>query len=297
MNNRILCICFLAAFIGGSGLSAEEQPADAAAAPEVPPSGDTTIATVNGKEVPLDLFRRFYAERLRQANAQNTPAFQNQAFNEFINILVTSQDAVKQELDKAEGFDLAVELSRIQLLSSAAIQNAAKTRTPSDEDLQKAYDERYGNEKRTEYKARHILVKTEDEGKALIKELEGGAEFAELAKKSSLGPTGKDGGELPWFGAGQMVQPFTEATEAMKAGEHSAAPVQTQFGWHVILLEETRESEPPTLDEVKGELTAGLQRNILGSYIAELRQNAALELNPDLIKTSPTDETAPAESK
>ena len=296
MNKRILNIFFLAALTAAGGLCAEDKPAEAAAAAPAP-SGDTPIATVNGQAVPLDLFRRFYAERLRQANAQNTPAFQNQAFNEFINILVTSQDAVKQGLDKKEGFEPAMELARIQLLSSAAIQNAATTRTPSDEEMKKAYDEKYGNEKRVEYKARHILVKTEDEGKALIDELKGGADFAELAKKNSLGPTGKDGGELPWFGAGQMVQPFTEATEAMKAGDYSSAPVQTQFGWHVILLEETRESDPPTLDDVKGELTLALQRTTLAGYVSELRESADLELNPDLIKTNPPGETAPAEEK
>ena len=165
MNKRILNIFFLAALTATGGLSAEDKPAEAGATAAAP-SGDTTIATVNGEAVPLDLFRRFYAERMRQSNAQNTPAFQNQAFNEFINILVTSQDGVKQGLDKQQGFEEALELSRIQLLSSAAIQNAATTRTPSDEDMKKAYDERYGNEKRVEYKARHILVKTEDEGKA-----------------------------------------------------------------------------------------------------------------------------------
>jgi peptidyl-prolyl cis-trans isomerase C len=291
MNNRFLHVCGLVAVLTSGGLAAQDKPADAPAAAK--PSGDTTIATVNGQEVSLDLFRRFYAERLRQTNGQNTPEFQNQAFQELINILVTAQDAEKAGLDKSKGFELALMLQRLQLLSGFAIQNAASTRKPSDEDLQKAYDERYGNEKRVEYKARHILVKTEDEGKKLIKELEGGADFAALAKKHSLGPTGKDGGELPWFGAGQMVQPFTDATTGLKAGEHSSAPVKTQFGWHVILLEETRESDPPALDDVRAELTAAAQRNTLGGYVAELREKAELELNPDLIKTT----TGESESK
>jgi peptidyl-prolyl cis-trans isomerase C len=277
--------------MAGGGLAAQEQAADA---PAAQPSGDTTIATINGQEIPLDTFRRFYAERIRQANAQNTPAFQNQAFNEFVNIIVTAQDGVKAGLEKDENFLMALELQRLQLLSGFAIQNAAKTRKPSDEDLQKAYEERYGKETRTEYKARHILVKTEEEGKKLIEELDKGGDFAELAKENSLGPTGKDGGELPWFAAGQMVQPFTDATAGMKPGEHSKEPVQTQFGWHVILLEETRESDPPALDEVKDELTAALQRNTLATYVAELREKADLELNPDLIKINTQDATAPA---
>jgi peptidyl-prolyl cis-trans isomerase C len=295
MNQRIIRICGLVALMASGGLSAADQPAAEATA--TPPSGDTTIATVNGQEIPLDLFRSFYAERLRQANTQNTPQFQNQAFNEFINILVTAQDAEKAGLEKEKGFETALRLQRLQLLSGFAMRKAATTRMPTDEELQKAYDERYGKENGNEYKARHILVKTEDEGKKLIEELGGGADFAELAKSKSLGPTGKDGGELPWFGAGQMVQPFTDATMDLKPGEYSKAPVQTQFGWHVILLEEIRESEPPTLEEVKAELTAVLQRNSLGAYVAELREKADLELNPDLIKVNEGGEPAPAEPK
>ena len=294
MNKRIFHICGLVTLMASGGLSAEDQPADKAAA--TPPSGDTTIATVNGQELPLDLFRRFYAERLRQSNTQNTPQFQNQAFNEFVNIVVTAQDAEKTGLEKEKSFETALDLQRLQLLSSFAIRNAAATFEPSEEELQKAYDERFAKGNGIDYKARHILVKTEDEGKKLIEELKGGADFVELAKSKSLGPTGKDGGELGWFGAGQMVQPFTDATAALKPGEHSSEPVQTQFGWHVILLEETRESKPPALDEVKGQLTAALQRNALGAYVAELREKADLDLNPDLIKATESDESAPAES-
>jgi peptidyl-prolyl cis-trans isomerase C len=286
MNKRIFPMCGLVAFLTSGGLAAEDKPADQAAPEPQSPSGDTTIATVNGQKVQLDLFRRFYAERLRQTNTQNTPDFQNQAFNEFVNVLVTAQDAEKAGLGKEKSFETALELQRIQLLSSFAIRNAANTRQPSDEDLKKVYDERYGKGNDIEYKARHILVKTEDEGKTLIEDLKGGADFAELAKTKSLGPTGKEGGELPWFGTGQMVQPFTDATAAMKPGEHSSEPVQTQFGWHVILLEETRESEPPALDEVKGELTAAAQRSTLATYVEELREKAELELNPDLIKVT-----------
>jgi peptidyl-prolyl cis-trans isomerase C len=181
----------------------------------------------------------------------------------------------------------AVELQRLQLLSRLALQDAARSLSPSDEALQQAYDERYGGEKREEYKARHILVKTEAEAEKLIKELEGGADFTELAKAHSLGPTGKNGGDLGWFDSKQMVKPFTEAVKDMKPGSYSDAPVQTQFGWHVILLEETREADPPPLENVKAELSAGMQRETLAGYVSELRQRAQLDLNSDLIKANP----------
>jgi peptidyl-prolyl cis-trans isomerase C len=281
MRKHALTIgCLLALLAGGPALA--QEPAAPAA-----PSGDTTIATVNGKEVPLDLFRLYFAERARQSNAANTPEFQNQTFNEFLNILVTAQDAERKDLDEQPAVQHALELQRMQLLSRLALQDQAQTAQPADEALQKAYDERYAQGDRTEYKARHILVKTKEEAQELIKELDKGADFAELAKAKSQGPTGKSGGDLGWFDPTQMVPPFTSAVSAMKPGEHSKEPVQTQFGWHVILLEETRQAEPPALADVKDELAAGLQRDSLANYVAELRNEAKIDLNADLIKTNP----------
>jgi peptidyl-prolyl cis-trans isomerase C len=291
MKRRVLYASCLAALLAGAAASAQETDADAGAKP----GPETTIATINGQDFSLGIFRLFYAERLRQQNAENTPELQNQVFNEFVNIVVTAQDALGKGLDKEEGVQNALELQRIQLLSRLALQDAARTETPSDETLQAAYEERYGGETRQEYKARHILVKAEDEAKKLIEELEGGADFSELAKTHSLGPTGKNGGDLGWFDSKQMVKPFTEAVQQMEPGSHSQAPVQTQFGWHVILLEEAREAEPPPLESVKGELSAGMQRETLSAYVAALRQGAELELNSDLIKTSPAEESEEAQ--
>jgi peptidyl-prolyl cis-trans isomerase C len=293
MKKHILYACCLSALLVGGSPQAQEAETSAAK----PASGGTTIATINGEEFSLGLFRLFYAERLRQQNAENTPVFQNQAFNEFVNIIVTAQNAAEKGIDEDENVQNALELQRLQLLSRLALQDAARTLAPSDEVLQKAYDERYGKDKRVEYKARHILVKSEDEARNLIAELKGGADFTELAKAHSLGPTGQNGGDLGWFDAKQMVKPFTEAVKQMEPGSHSDTPVQTQFGWHVILLEETREADPPPLDSVKAELTAGMQRETLAGFVSELRQDAKLDLNSDLIKTSTTEESGDSGSE
>jgi len=283
MNKRILHASCLVVLLASGGLAAEDKGAEKAAVS--PPAGDTTIATINGSAIPLDMFRIFFSDRLRQANAQNTPEFQNQAFNELVNIVVTAQDAERKGLDKQDQVGSALAVQRLQLLSRLALQDAAQNMKPSEEELKKAYDERYGKEKRTEYKARHILVKTEDEAKKVIDKLKGGANFVELANDKSLAP-GKNGGDLGWFDAAQMVQPFTQAVAAMKPGAYSQKPVQTQFGWHVILLEETRQADPPALDSVKDELVAGMARDRLGNYVGELRSKADLKLNSDLIKSS-----------
>lgn len=292
MNKWTILTCGFFALVVSSGLTAADKskPAEVAQAS----SGDTTIATINEQKIPLDLFRRFYLERLHQTNTKDAPALQSQVFNEFVNVLVTAQDAQKKGLDKEKGFALALELQRLQLLSRFAIRHAANAHQPSDKELRKAYDESYGKEKGIiEYKARHILVKTEAEGKKLIKKLKGGADFAELAKTHSLGPTGKNGGDLLWFGSGRMEPAFTEATAALKPGKYSNKPVQTKFGWHVILLEETRETKPPALADVKNELTLALQRSTVPSYIAGLHDQAKVELNSDVIKMVQKDKPRP----
>jgi len=295
MNKPSLFFFGLLALTVTAGFAAEEKPAEQSTG--TVPSDETTIATINGKEIPLGLFRLFYRERLRSGKVENTPALQNRTFNEFVSIVVTAQDAERLGLDKDRRFGLALEMQRLHLLSNYAIQNALKTREPSEEDLKKAYDERYGKDKRIEYKARHILVKTEAEGKKLIDELNAGADFSELAKAYSLGPTGKDGGALPWFGTGQMVQPFIDATKVLKPGEYTSAPVRTQFGWHVILLEETRESDPPALDEVRNELIRLLQKDVLEGYVAELSEEADLVFNPDVIKVTEEPAATPADAQ
>ena len=150
--------------------------------------------------------------------------------------------------------------------------------------MKKLYDEQFGNYTGTEYKASHILVKTEEEASALITELAEGADFAELAKEHSTGPTGPKGGDLGWFDADQMVPAFSEAVKGMEKGAYSKEPVNTQFGWHVILLQDTREAEPPTFEEVKPQLATQLQQQAVARYVAELRQNAKVELNEKFIK-------------
>lgn len=294
MNKRLLHIACLTALLTTQVFAAEEvkvpaAPAQEAAAAQADPPSDTTIATVNGQQFSLGLFRLFYAERLRAAKAENTPEFQNLAFNEFVNIIVTAQDAKARGLESNPELAYALELQKMQLLSRLVLEQTASTIHPSDTDIKKIYDEQVAKMDRLEYKARHILVKEENEAKKVIKELDGGKKFEELAKAHSDGPTGKNGGDLGWFDATQMVPAFSEVIVEMKPGTYTKTPVQTQFGWHVILLEETRKMEPPTLESVKPEIVASLQREGLTKYIGELQEKAKVDLNPELIKQTPVE--------
>jgi len=265
---------------------------DAAPAPAPAQGSGVVIATVNGTTYPLDVFRMFYMERMQETQNQNDPAFQQQAFNEFMSLVVASQEAEKRKLQDDPEVTAAIELQRLKVMSNAALAAMARDIKVTDDELKEAYEQVKKQAARTEYKARHILVKDEAEAKKLIKELDKKGDFAELAKKHSLGPTGKNGGELDWFDGSQMVKPFADAVAAMKPGTHSKEPVHTQFGWHVIELEDTRTAEPPSFEDAKPQLTALVQRQELGKELNELRDKAMVELNEDVVKLKPKDDAA-----
>ena len=125
-----------------------------------------------------------------------------------------------------------------------------------------------------EYKARHILLANEADAQAVVTALDEGADFAELAKEKSTGPSGPQGGDLGWFSPDNMVPPFAEAVQSMSKGSYSETPVQTQFGWHVILLEDERELEAESYESMEGKLKEQARRQVLNAYVTELRQGA-----------------------
>ncbi|MBK1640301.1 peptidylprolyl isomerase [Chromatium okenii] len=259
-------------------------------------SPDTLIATVNGTPYQLDVFRVFYLSRVQQNQGENTPAMQQQAFDEFMGLIVASQEGERRKLEADRNVIAALKLERMKVLSNAALGAMAQEMKVTDDELKAAYDKIKAQGGRTEFKARHILVKDEDEAKKLIKQLDKGADFAELAKKHSTGPTGKDGGDLGWFDPKQMVPAFATAIADMKPGSYSKTPVQTQFGWHVINLQETRKAEPPPFDDAKPQLTALVQRQKLSEKIVEMRNNAKIDLNEAIVKITPNKD-APAVKK
>ena len=163
---------------------------------------------------------------------------------------------------------LRVENERRAILASEAIRGVMDL--PIDENaLQAAYAEKYaGQSADTEYHAAHILVATEEEAKEIVTKLDGGANFADLAKTLSTGPSGPNGGDLGWFGPGVMVEPFFDAVIALEPGGISQ-PVQTQFGWHVINLIESRATDVPTLEDVRESLTEELRQEAFDDLIAE----------------------------
>ena len=247
-------------------------------------TADTVIATVNGTEIKLG-HMIVLKQRLPQQYQQLDPTV---LFDGILDQLV-QQTLLGASVDTlSTGSQMTLDNEARALRAAEEIQRIANDAT-SDEALQAAYDKEYGDAgPEVEFNASHILVETEDEAKVLITELEGGADFAELAKEKSTGPSGPRGGELGWFGLGAMVQPFEEAVATMDDGQISA-PVQTQFGWHVIKLNETRVKDAPTLDDVRGELIENVRRAAIESHVEELTGGAEItrktveEIDPMLI--------------
>jgi peptidyl-prolyl cis-trans isomerase C len=247
---------------------------------------NTLIATVNEKPYQLDIFRAFYNERLTQSRSQNTPEFQEQVFNEFLNLIVAAQEAEKRDLGDNREVKAAIELQRLMVLSSAVLQQIGAEAEITDAELEEAYEQFKERAKRTEYKARHILVDDKAKAEEIIVKLDkaDGKGFEDLAKENSLGPTAEKGGDLGWFDARQMVKPFSDAVAKLEPGNYTDKPVQTQFGWHVILLEETRDAEPPSMEEAKPTLEAALRRQKIAEALADMRAAAKIELNTDVVK-------------
>ena len=269
----------MAALLNGCGGSSGSDPVQPATAQEKTQTPDTSavIATVNGKpitEAMLDLYTQ-----QRQARNPGNPAGQdrNAILTEVISLELASQDGEKKGVQNTPEVALQIEQQRRAVIASAAIKAEMAATPIGDEELQKLYQEKMGGG--SEYKARHILVEDRDKAVELIAELDQGADFSEMAKENSTGPSGKSGGDLGWFSPKQMVPPFSEAVATMKKGEYTKEPVKTQFGWHIIILDDVRESTPPPFEQVKEQLKMVVQNQKIQAYISELKDAASIDIN------------------
>lgn len=239
---------------------------------------DETLVTINGLNITRTQLAIFVTERTRsvKAGTEISPKVQSAALNEMINIVLMAQAAEKTGLASRPEVLSALELQRLQFLARLAANDVTSSYEPKEEEVEALYKERFGSETITEYKARHILVKTEEEAKAVIVELDKGGNFDEVAKAHASVP---GGGDLGWFQTKSMVKPFADAVTTMAKGSYSKQPVQTQFGWHVIILDDSRQSPPPSLDQVKPKLLAEMRQKVLSKFVADLQKGANVQVN------------------
>ena len=231
---------------------------------------DSVVATVNGEDITLGHMLMVRSTLPEQYQQLGDDALWDGILDQLVRQAALAQDENAVETKRVT---LAIDNERRALLAGEVVKAIAEDAV-TDEAVQAAYDADYtGEDMGKEFNASHILVETEEEAQALVEELNGGADFAELAREKSTGPSGPNGGELGWFSAGMMVEPFQDAVETLEVGAVSE-PVQTQFGWHVIKLNESRAKEAPALDEVRGEIEMSLQQQAVEKYIDETLASA-----------------------
>jgi peptidyl-prolyl cis-trans isomerase C len=259
------------------------------------PTAENSVAIVNGKVISKALFQSILAEVTQRSGGQPIP--EDKILDGLIARELLSQEAEKQNLAKDPAVAAKLENTKRDVLVQAEVEQIRKNITVSDEELKKEYDARVASMKGTEYKARHILLETEQAAKDVITKLQKGAKFDDLAKKSSKDPSAKqNGGDLGWFNPQQMVPEFSAAVATLKNGETSAAPVKSQFGWHVIQREDSREQTPPAFDAVKDQFRNMLVSQKVQKYVEDLKAAAKIErlAPPPAPPAQPKADAAPA---
>ncbi len=240
---------------------------------EQAPTADTVVARVNGEEIKLGHLIVARASLPQQYQQLPDDVLYDALLEQLIQQVALKQ-AFKGELPPR--VTLSLENEERSLIASEVIEKVM-AEAADDAAIRAAYDAKYGDGfGGYEYNASHILVETKEEAEAIRAELEKGADFAETAKAKSTGPSGPSGGALGWFGEGRMVPEFEEAVKTLEPGQISQ-PVQTQFGWHIIRLNDKRKARAPELDQVRGELASELQRAAVERKVAELRAAAKIE--------------------
>lgn len=248
------------------------------------PTADTVVAKVNGTDITLGQMIA-----LRSTLPEQYLQLDDKSLFDGILQQIIQQTALAATTTPTKKDDLTLENTRIGYLAGKALE-AAAAGAVTDDAVKAAYDAKYANATPVkEYNAAHILVKTEDEAKAIKAELDKGADFDKLAKDKSTGPSGPNAGDLGWFSDGMMVKPFEDAVKTLKPGEVSG-PVQTEFGWHIIKLKEVRDAPKPTLDDAKAEISGDLRQKAVEARVKEITEAAKVEkmtdgIDPAVIKS------------
>ena len=255
------------------GCSSEEPAAQAQASASAQPNEalGPVMQTLNGKPLYESVFRLYSLARLQKPLEDLSDEERNMLLDQLTRLELLAGAAEDRGLDKERTVAAELELQRVQSMARYMATRYLQDNPPTESELREAYEQNLDRFAATQYKARHILLKTEADANEVIQELEGGAEFAELARAKSTGPTGPKGGDLGWFSADTMVAPFANAVRSMTVGTYSQAPVQTQFGWHVILLEDKKEQQPPGLDAVRRDVTNIVSQQKLETFADSLR--------------------------
>lgn len=273
-----------------SGIVASAPAAAQTAAPtaEAPADMSTVVARVGDEEITLGELMVMRSQLPAQYQQVPIEAIYEPMLNRAIDqILITRAARASGIADQAD-VQAKIEEAADQVIAEAYLTQTIASLV-TEEALRQRYDETIGSQTgEEEARARHILLESEDAAREVIAELDDGADFAVLAEQKSTGPSAAQGGDLGWFQAGQMVPEFSQAAFALEPGAYTTDPVQSQFGWHVILLEDKRTADAPSFEQVQEQLTADLTRELIQARLTELRGAA------DVQRFGPTGQPLPA---
>jgi peptidyl-prolyl cis-trans isomerase C len=235
------------------------------------------VAIVNGKAVPKTRLDAL-ATQIERAGRPVTPEMQGQLRDEVIAREIFMQEADKQGLAQTDDYRNQMELARQSILIRELFSQYQKNNPVTDAEMKAEYDKFVAANSGKEYKARHILVEKEDQAKAILASLKKGGKFEDIAKKQSKDPgSGANGGDLDWAAPDNYVPEFSKALTKLNKGQTTDAPVKTQFGWHIIRLDDVRTPQLPAFDQVKPQLQQQMAQQKLGKYQEELRAKAKIE--------------------
>lgn len=261
MNQKQLARLVAAAVLGAAALSASAQ----------------NVAIVNGKAVPTARVNALKAQ-IEASGQPVTPEMDKMIKDEVIAREVFMQEANRRGLAASDAYKQQMELARQTVLIRALFEDFQKKNAVTDAEAKAEYDKFVAANGGKEYKASHILVESEDRAKAIIAEIKGGKKFEDIAQKESKDPgSGARGGDLDWANPNNYVPEFTEALVKLKKGEMTATPVKSQFGWHIIRLDDERQAELPKFEDVKPQIVQQLQQQKLQQFQDQLRKSAKIQ--------------------
>ena len=241
------------------------------------PVAAQNLAIVNGKAVPKERVETL-KQQVERSGRPISPEMENQIKEEVIAREIFMQETQKRGLEATSDYKAQMELARQTILIRELFVDFQKTNPVTDAEIQAEYDKFAAANAGKEYKASHILVEKEDEAKAIIAALKKGGKFEEIAKKQSKDPgSGARGGDLDWANPSSYVPEFTEALVKLEKGKLTQTPVKSQFGWHIIRLDDVREAQLPKIDEVKPQIAQQLQQQKLAKFQEDLRAKAKVE--------------------
>ncbi len=242
----------------------------------IDPLGEESVARIDGIPIQATLFNYYARARTQKDVELLADEEYDGLLQELVEFRLLTRAAETQGLSDQEELAAQLEIYRLQTLSRIMLSNYIEENPTSEAELQLAYQQNLSQLSGPQFKARHILVDEEDEAREIIEELQQGADFQELARTRSTGPSGPNSGDLGWFTPDSMVAPFADAASSMEVGTFTVEPVETRFGWHVILLEDSVDQQPPGLDAVRDEMTRLVEQEKIREYVYSLQQSAEI---------------------